>query len=305
MLADSNRRAEFYNAAADEYFFDRDRLAFDSILECYRSGKIIRSTLTPIHLFVRELLFYDLGDDFIVDFLRAEELYEDSVPVPINPVHKFCYELFEKPESSLAAKAVAMLDILLTFLAITSMCVHSLPIFQPRVVTENGTIVSHTALYSINEFSNPFFCIDLVCNNWFIMDILIRFTVSPQKRTFFFKFMNVIDVLSIVPFFLDLIVSYVTNQAENASAIAFLLAFRILRLFRVFRMFKMYGMSDGISVLANTISTAGRELGTMVLFFLTGMIFFGATIFYAERGNGYSEYTSIPASFWWAVITCK
>ncbi|XP_055328313.1 potassium voltage-gated channel subfamily A member 10-like [Paramacrobiotus metropolitanus] len=303
LLGSPKRRAEFYNNALQEYFFDRDRLAFDAILECYRSGRIVRSPLVPIHLFVRELLFYDLGDELVKDFLREEELLDEPVELPTNPNHRFFYDLLNTPESSFAAKIIAVLDILVVALAIVSMSISSLPEYQDFLFFPNGTVVEQSNAYVINSFTNPFFCIEIACNNWFLMDIIIRLVVAPNKRSFFCNFMVFADIVSILPFFLDLIVSYATNEVYNAGSIQFLVAFRILRLFRMFRIFKMDEYSDGLAVLTNTVKTAHRELGIMALFLITGMIFFGASIYYAERGVPITDYTSIPASFWWAVIT--
>ncbi|OQV16071.1 Potassium voltage-gated channel subfamily A member 1 [Hypsibius exemplaris] len=306
LLADPKRRDAFYDAGTKSYFFDRNRLAFDSILEYYRTGKIVQPTTVPIHVFVREMLFFDLGDEMIHKFLRAEELHDEPEILPTNKVQLLVYDLFNCPDSSIFARAIAIFDICMVLTAIIALCVISLQAFQDVVPVGdfgNETVQHRKFEYKVNAFSNPFFVVDVICNSWFIFDIVVRFAASPEKRLFFCNFMAIVDVLSITPFLEDVIVTATTNGRSSGPSINFLLAFRILRLFRVFKVLKMDDYSDGLKVLTQTLRSAKKELGIMVLFLVVGAIFFSTTMYYAERETTNTDYTSIPASFWWAVIT--
>ncbi|GAV08773.1 hypothetical protein RvY_18419 [Ramazzottius varieornatus] len=303
LLGNAKRREEFYDPATNEYFFDRSPAAFGSVLEYYYSGDFVRPTTVPLHVFVRELLYYEIGEDAVENFLRAEDLYDDPPKEPKNPTQRLIYDLFNDPGSSLAAQMLAIFDICLVVLAMISLCTVTLPEFQDFEQTENGTIICTKAYFRENSAKNPFFVIDVVCNTWFLIDIIVRFLVSPSKKDFICTFSTVIDFVSIVPFIVDLIASAVSQDQYDGSATSWLLAFRILRFFRIFRAFKMEKYADGLRVLEQTFSNAHRELGIMLLFLFVGMVFFSATMYYAERGTAGTDYTSIPASFWWAIIT--
>ena len=45
LLGDSRRRDRYYDPLRNEYFFDRDRTSFDSILYYYQVGHVVDSSL--------------------------------------------------------------------------------------------------------------------------------------------------------------------------------------------------------------------------------------------------------------------
>ena len=125
----------------------------------------------------------------------------------------------------------------------------------------NETQMHRKMEYKENSFHNPFFCIDVVCNTWFMLDVFVRFVVCPDKRHFLSSFMTLVDIVSIMPFLVDLVAMAATGGQYSGPPINFLLAFRSLRLFRIFRVMKMDEYSDGLKVLLQTLNSAKKELG--------------------------------------------
>ena len=80
LLADSARRERFWDENYEEYYLDRNRACFEAVLTYYQSsGILIRPQNIPDVLFLRELQFYDLGEEVlqkvrgmlgILDFVR-------------------------------------------------------------------------------------------------------------------------------------------------------------------------------------------------------------------------------------------
>ena len=63
LLGDTVRCSRYYDPECGEYFFDRNRTAFDAILYYYQSGgKLVRPPSVPIDVFADELYFYQLGE---------------------------------------------------------------------------------------------------------------------------------------------------------------------------------------------------------------------------------------------------
>lgn len=78
----------FYDPKKDEYFFDRSRQCFDSILYYYQSGgRLRRPANVPLDAFVEEIKFFDLGGDAFEKF-REDEGYEkeEERPLPQHPL---------------------------------------------------------------------------------------------------------------------------------------------------------------------------------------------------------------------------
>jgi len=56
----------------------------------------------------------------------------------------------------------------------------------------------------IPAFDEPLFVIETVCVVWFTSEVAVRFAAAPDHLAFFRSLMNVIDVVSIVPYFITL-----------------------------------------------------------------------------------------------------
>ncbi|OQV24014.1 Potassium voltage-gated channel protein Shaker [Hypsibius exemplaris] len=308
LLGDPNRRRQFYNHATNEYFFDRNRFCFDTILEMYQTGEgLCRPQNVPIQTFVRELCFYDLGEDILQQFLDNEGMLKDEIVVPKNKVQKYIWTLFEQSDCCLAARAIAAVNVVMVLLAIGNFCIQTLPEYQTKDIYVNNTLTVNVDTYGDHTADNPFFVIETFCTTWFTIDLVVRFLASPIKRQFFLQLMNIIDVLSILPYFVDLSLSFTEGDHTNPlgpTKLLFLTTLRILRVIKIFRVFKLGRYSNGLQILALTMKAARYEVMLMLVVVAIGIVVFSAAVYYAELGNGTeTEFDSIPAGFWWAIIT--
>jgi len=56
----------------------------------------------------------------------------------------------------------------------------------------------------IPAFDEPLFLVETACVVWFTSEVALRFAAAPDHLAFFRSLMNVIDVVSIVPYFITL-----------------------------------------------------------------------------------------------------
>lgn len=136
---------------------------------------------------------------------------------------------------------------------------------------------------------------DIICVAWFTLEFVIRLIFCPRKLQFFKKPMNWIDFGAIVPFYLDLFIS--------ESNIKTIVVLRVVRLIRVFRIFKLSRHSYGLQILGHTLKSSCSELFLLAFFLSIGVVIFSSIIYYAEKDIPFTKFTTIPASFWWAVVT--
>ena len=198
-----------------------------------------------MEIFADELEFYDLGAD-IIDKFRADEglssdcAGDEQLPeLPRGHFRRAVWLLFEYPESSSAARAVAILSVSVILLSIATFCLETLPQFkQYRLVRrpaatatttaddDNGTstptpsgdqngVVAIVEEDDIPAFDEPLFVIETICVVWFTSEVAVRFAAAPDHLAFFRSLMNVIDVLSIVPYFITLSAIIADATSEN------------------------------------------------------------------------------------------
>lgn len=317
LLGDPMKRITYFDPMRNEYFFDRNRPSFDGILYYYQSGgRIRRPANVPLDVFANEIVFYELGHEAMEQFREDEGfIKEPEVLLPTNELQRQFWLLFEYPESSSAAKSVALVSVFVIVISIFIFCLETLPEFREdhdispgftQVI--NGTQDSSSTHPNSDLFAyltDPFFIVETICIIWFCFEVCVRFVVCPSKRDFFNNIMNIIDIVSIIPYFVTLGTELATTPGDdvNSGQNMSLAILRIIRLVRVFRIFKLSRHSKGLQILGQTLKASMRELGLLIFFLFIGVILFSSAIYFAEVDEPQTQFVSIPDGFWWAVVT--
>ncbi|CAI5440594.1 unnamed protein product [Caenorhabditis angaria] len=329
LLGDPEKRKSYYVAQTDEYFFDRHRTTFESILYIYQSnGRVKRPEAVPIDIFLREMRFFQMGDGLLEEFWIAEG-YEKpkEVLMPENKTQRKIWELMEYPDSSVAARVVAFISIAVIAISIISFCWETVPDAnsaqytkkqQPvccypepaaPIITTTTTLPPEITVVPDNKVP-WFFIIELVCIIWFTIELFLRFISCPCKMTFCTSILNIIDFVAIAPFFVNLILSSEDPSKKNEegknSAMSFAVL-RVLRLVRVFRVFKLSRHSVGLQILGKTFRASVQEFCLLIFFMAIALVLFASSIYYAEQTGTFetteNKFSSIPASFWFVLVT--
>nr|NP_728123.1 shaker, isoform E [Drosophila melanogaster]P08510.3 RecName: Full=Potassium voltage-gated channel protein Shaker; AltName: Full=Protein minisleep [Drosophila melanogaster]AAF48786.3 shaker, isoform E [Drosophila melanogaster] len=318
LLGDPARRLRYFDPLRNEYFFDRSRPSFDAILYYYQSGgRLRRPVNVPLDVFSEEIKFYELGDQAINKFREDEGfIKEEERPLPDNEKQRKVWLLFEYPESSQAARVVAIISVFVILLSIVIFCLETLPEFKHYKVfntTTNGTKIEED---EVPDITDPFFLIETLCIIWFTFELTVRFLACPNKLNFCRDVMNVIDIIAIIPYFITLATvvaeeedtlnlpkAPVSPQDKSSNQAMSLAILRVIRLVRVFRIFKLSRHSKGLQILGRTLKASMRELGLLIFFLFIGVVLFSSAVYFAEAGSENSFFKSIPDAFWWAVVT--
>ena len=307
LLGNREKRQQFYDEERKEYFFDRNIQVFELILYFYQSnGRLVCPPELAPEILLEEVEFFELGEhaiNAVKDILNEDEPPDKPVIMPEKKAQKFIWRLFEYPDSSKAARVLALLSVSVIVASIVVLCIETLPQFI--VLPEDDIDRNDTAkMQEIREHNdlasrvkNVFGQLEIAFISWFTFEYLVRLMSSPQKWLFVRSFLNVIDVLAILPFYVEL---GLKNSSEQNFSLAFL---RILRLVRVFRIFKLSRHSSGLQILGLTLRKSLRELGLLIFFLAIGVVIFSSMVYYAENGDEETLFTSIPDAFWWALVT--
>src|SRR6218665_2794344 len=213
LLGNARKRDPYFDPTRNEYFFDRNRPSFDAILYYYQSGGRLRRPFNvPFDVFSDELKFYELGEEAIEKY-REEEGFvkEETKPLPINRYLRTVWLLFEYPESSLAARALAVVSVSVICLSVVVFCIETLPElrnYRSISTGSNGSRGSGNRTSGEAEppdveevgprFSEPFFIIETVCIVWFTSELIARFASCPNPVVFSKNVMNLIDLVAIL-----------------------------------------------------------------------------------------------------------
>ncbi|XP_067345753.1 potassium voltage-gated channel subfamily A member 1 [Channa argus] len=309
LLGDPAKRIKYFDPLRNEYFFDRNRPSFDGILYFYQSGgKIRRPVNVSIDVFADEIRFYQLGEEAMERFREDEGfIKEEEKPLPQNEFQKQVWLIFEYPESSSPARGIAIVSVIVITISIITFCLETLPEFRDeRELPVSSRMDNSTAARPSLTFTDPFFIIETTCVIWFTFELIVRFFACPSKSEFSKTIMNIIDIMSIMPYFITLGTELAEQQGQehqNGQQAMSLAILRVIRLVRVFRIFKLSRHSKGLQILGQTLKASMRELGLLIFFLFIGVILFSSAVYFAEADEPESHFSSIPDAFWWAVVT--
>ncbi|NXX87591.1 KCNA4 protein, partial [Centropus bengalensis] len=314
LLGDPAKRGRYFDPLRNEYFFDRNRPSFDAILYYYQSGgRLKRPVNVPFDIFTEEVKFYQLGEEAMLKFREDEGFVkeEEDKALPENEFKKQVWLLFEYPESSSPARGIAIVSVLVILISIVIFCLETLPEFRDDkeflMSLSLGKGLSNESLHldagEHTIFNDPFFIVETVCIIWFSFEFTVRCFACPSKAHFFKNIMNIIDIVSILPYFITLGTDLAQEQGSNGQQAMSFAILRIIRLVRVFRIFKLSRHSKGLQILGHTLRASMRELGLLIFFLFIGVILFSSAVYFAEADEPATHFQSIPDAFWWAVVT--
>jgi potassium voltage-gated channel Shab-related subfamily B protein 1 len=144
--------------------------------------------------------------------------------------------------------------------------------------------------------------IEIVCIVWFTIEYVLRIWSAPNRFQSMKSPLNIIDLVSILPFYVSLILDNFSNShlSETDSVRKIFTLFRILR---VLRIFKLARHSKGLKAFGQTIQKSSDEFVLLFFFLSIEVLLFSSLVYFAEKDEEGTQYTSIPATFWWAVIS--
>ncbi|ESO10211.1 hypothetical protein HELRODRAFT_168092 [Helobdella robusta] len=291
LLGNRGKWEKFYDEERNEIFFDRHRPSFEAIFFYYQFGGLVRRPYqVPNEIFLEELLFYELEEDVIEEYKKSEGYSVDEIILPNNPTMRYIWNLFEYPETSKTAFAIAVLSVIMTVVSIVLFCIETLPKFSQ----------SHCVEDEAPNFLDPFFVIETTCTLWFTIELAARFLSCPNKLEFWKDLKNIVDFTAIIPYYVTLANVLSTMSCSSAKSSASLSFLRVIRLIRIFKLTKH---SVGLQILLLTFKASLEGLGLFLVALVVSLLVFSSAIYYAELGNPNSQMDSIPDAFWWAIIT--
>ncbi|XP_061718708.1 potassium voltage-gated channel protein Shaw-like isoform X1 [Cydia pomonella] len=222
------------------------------------------------------------------------------------------WALFDEPSSSPPAKVISALSVFFICVSVLCFCLKTHPDLRVALVlpVENNSL--ETAIVESQPWLNhgqphvAFFYIELVCNVWFTVELLVRSVVAPNIIEFIKSPVNLVDFLATLSFYMDVVVelAVIRKNVDRADILEFISIIKILRLFKLTR------HSPGLKILVHTFKASAKELTLLVFFLVLGIVIFASLVYYAEKSqytmfqdNPENQFKSIPLGLWWAIVT--
>ncbi|XP_027706438.1 potassium voltage-gated channel subfamily G member 1 [Vombatus ursinus] len=309
-----------YDVTCNEFFFDRNPGAFRTILTFLRVGKLRLLREMCALSFQEELLYWGIEEDNLDwccrrrylqkieefaemneredDLLESESPGEMAEETRLGQCMKRLQDMVERPHSGLPGKVFACLSVLFVTITAVNLSISTMP--SLREEEEQG---------ECSQMCYNIFIVESVCVGWFSLEFLLRFIQAPSKFAFLRSPLTLIDIIAILPYYITLVVdSTSVGQKKPSSGNSYLdkvgLVLRILRALRILYVMRLARHSLGLQTLGLTARRCTREFGLLLLFLCVAIALFAPLLYVIENEMADSqEFSSIPACYWWAVIT--
>lgn len=198
----------------------------------------------------------------------------------IGRTKQWWWYLFEYPTLSLRSRIVALVSFFFVMLS--------------TVVLVVSTLLEDFNRNDPNYSNDVISILEAIYMTWFTIEFLVRFFSCPDHCKFIKSFMNIIDLLAILPYYL----SPLLDQLQSVKTVG-----QVLRILRIMRVFKMARHSRGLQGLGYTMRASYKELGLILMFVGIGILIFSALTYMSEKEQPSTSFHSVVDAFWWAAIT--
>ena len=151
----------------------------------------------------------------------------------------------------------------------------------------------------IEYIDHPLFeLIEVICILWFTVEYVLRIWSSPNRLTSMKSPLNIIDLVSILPFYISLVLDTFAPNSDLSETNSARKIFTLFRILRVLRIFKLARHSKGLKAFGQTIQKSSDEFGLLFFFLSIQVLLFSSLVYFAEKDEDGTQFTSIPATFW-------
>ncbi|KAK5862927.1 hypothetical protein PBY51_018275 [Eleginops maclovinus] len=312
-----------YDDSEREFYFDRNPALFPYVLNFYNTGRLHVMAELCIFSFSQEIEYWGINEFFIdsccssfyhcrkmdqdqdredwdersdegsttSSFDELLEFYSDATKFDkqlLGGARRRVWLMLDNPGYSLASRIISILSILVVLGSIATMCMNSMSEYS--LLDSDGQPTEDPRFETVEHFGI----------GWFTLELVARFMVAPDLRHFFEYPLNIIDLVSILPFYLTLLINLVVESSPalaNLGRVA-----QVLRLMRIFRILKLARHSTGLRSLGATLRNSYKEVGLLLLYLAVGVSFFSVMAYTVEKEDS-EDLSTIPACWWWATVS--
>lgn len=123
--------------------------------------------------------------------------------------------------------------------------------------------------------ADTFVVIEVICISGFTVEVVLRLVSTPSYRAFFTDFFNWIDLMAVLPFYIE----QMLDTADGAGSFGVV---RVIRLVRIARVIKVSRYSTSIRIFSMAMISSVRPLSMLFFLVSIAMVMFSSGAYYAE-----------------------
>ncbi|XP_062614052.1 potassium voltage-gated channel subfamily C member 3-like [Saccostrea cucullata] len=217
------------------------------------------------------------------------------------------------PSSSLLGKIWLTFEAVVTILAIICFILNTDKDYRE----DRGSIpaISDNDTYN-HVFSNPKLSMLLtkkipkervvlegISNVFLLLDLILRFIITHQKKTFFLVSSNILEIIAItISFFVMYMDRHPEIIVQNSWLDEIIICVGCLYSLRVFKLLRLAETMGEMKILKLCFQNSLKLILLLLMVFTIFSVIFGSSMFWAEFHNA-ETFPNMFVSIWWAVVT--
>ena len=161
------------------------------------------------------------------------------------------WNILEKPWTSVLAQNYALFSLSIVLISTATFVASTAEELQ----IDSDGVEKHPQINAAIEY------LDLGVVIFFTWEYLARLVCSPNKLRFFIEKMNLIDFLSLIPFYVSLLLEGLEDYEIIGKATKIVRLMKVIRVMRVYKLFRHFA---GLQSLIYTLQQAYKELGLLL-----------------------------------------
>ena len=153
--------------------------------------------------------------------------------------------------------------------------------------------IFHQELSGIGILKTCIIVLEYVLSILFTIEYILRVYCSPVKKDYVLSFFGIIDLLATLPQLLSIFF----------PPLRYLSIMRTFRLIRIFRVLKLFAFINEGYLLLESIRKRINKILVYFFFVVVLVCILGTLMFIVEGQIPGTEFTSIPKSIYWAIVT--
>lgn len=332
-LADIEKYAEHYDFENKEYFFDRNPLCFEYILDACRKGAVHLPKdmcgatfkedldyweISPRHVApcCWEALYKSDGDVSVVRKLLTLLKERTNVCLLLGQHDSWrerAWLFLDEPRSSKPATVwvtfislLVIASVLLTGLSMLPGLTLEYSESEKEVVKKIGYLLNwdNKTLTAVEGMKpHPWFIYTgIIVHGILTLEFIISFLVCPKKKFFVKSVSRNAFVLGYIAYWISFIMEMNLPELHSVHSIRFFLVLKYITILKLARLFYLTKRIPAFNILKLTYSSSKQEI--KILSFLFGMLVcvFGYVMFVAEFFQN-SSISNVFMGMYWALIT--
>lgn len=276
---------------------------------------------------------YDVDSSGTVGWTEFVSVWRSTkIQYSVKPLDRL-YVMLEDPSSCILGRILSIIMTLVILFSVISFFLATLPSMQTqscsscRPVTKpvfNHIEIVCVTVFTFDYVSRLFACAGSKTETNFeqVLDIVTSFrpyrrpTVTQRVKQFLVRPINVVDLISVLPFYFELILQ--TDDHNDHGTVI-----RIIRITRFARLLKLGKYSQAFQLFGRILTRSLSAFWVLMFYLFIALSLAASLAYFAESGEWdpsfggvgafirmsstgepeVSPFKSIPHSFWWAIAT--